>query len=498
MRKPDRVIGRDHEWRVLERFMRPTDDPGLRIGIVSGRRRVGKTFLLTAVEGETGGLYHACVQDEGDLAARRRFAASIARYAGGTPVRHDDHDGWEELLRTALAVAARVAPAGTRPVLIIDEFPYAMANAPQLPGILQLLYDEAQRDGTSSGNIILCGSSLSVMRELLSGTKPLRGRATIDLRLRPLDYRETGRLWGIDDAQTMLHVHACIGGYPGYRRLIDERPSGFADFDRWICDTMLSVGMGVFTSTEVDYLLREDPRISDKAIYYDILGAIADGRVSLSKIGAATGRTKESVRKPIETLQSGGYVTSITDLINHRDTVTVADPIIRFDRLITAPHLGQLELGRQEQVWKAAAPSFRSQILGPHFEEIAREWLRRFAPDELGRPNGFGDIGTANIPDHKGRAKHEVDVLAVRGKNIEFIGEAKATLRAQGTSTVERLSLLLRLLADMGYRTDGAVIAVFSRTGFTPDLTTLARERADIELVDLDRLFHGRPASTAR
>lgn len=78
-----------------------------------------------------------------------------------------------------------------------------------------------------------------------------------------------------------------------------------------------------------------------------------------------------------------------------KPTITVSDPVIRFDRLITAPHLGQLEFGRAQQVWQAAAPTFRSNILGAHFEELARDWTLRFAPDELSSPAGFGDVGFA-------------------------------------------------------------------------------------------------------
>jgi hypothetical protein len=54
----------------------------LRLGLVSGRRRTGKTQLLTAVCEAVGGLYVACVQDEGDRAARTRFATAISRHAG--------------------------------------------------------------------------------------------------------------------------------------------------------------------------------------------------------------------------------------------------------------------------------------------------------------------------------------------------------------------------------------------------------------------------------
>ncbi|GAA2309050.1 ATP-binding protein [Glycomyces scopariae] len=485
MEKPDTIIGRDLEWAVLERFLRAGDDGSLKIGIVSGRRRAGKTHLLTAAAGAVGGLYHVCVQEEGDLSARARFAAGIAAHGGITGAATAD---WEPLLVSALDVAARTAPAGRPPLLVIDEFPYAMAKAPQLPGLLQLLYDRSQRGEGPGGRVILCGSSLSVMRELLSGTKPLRGRAMVDLKLGPLDYRQTAGLWGIDDPETALRVHACVGGYPGYRRLIDRVPHSPAEFEEWVPDTLLSTGFGAFTTAEVDYLLREDPRITDRSAYHDVLGAIARGSTTLAKIGAETGRSKDAVRPLLRTLESTGYVARRVDLVRGRSSISVRDPIIRFDRLVTAPRQGQLELGQSRQVWRAMRDTFRSQIIGPHFEELAREWVRRFAAAELGREEGFGEVGTANVQDNAGRAKYEVDVLGVQGRTVTFIGEAKATGQRQGVPALERLETIRRALGGLGYRAEGAVLGVFSLTGFTPELEAAGRE-GGAALVDLRRLY---------
>jgi hypothetical protein len=45
--------------------------------------------------------------------------------------------------------------------------------------------------------LILCGSAISVMADLLSGTRALRGRAALELRVRPFGYRDAREYWGI-------------------------------------------------------------------------------------------------------------------------------------------------------------------------------------------------------------------------------------------------------------------------------------------------------------
>ena len=56
MIKPAEVFGRDYEWAALERFI-SDQQPGATLGVVSGRRRQGKTYLLEAVCEAAGGFY---------------------------------------------------------------------------------------------------------------------------------------------------------------------------------------------------------------------------------------------------------------------------------------------------------------------------------------------------------------------------------------------------------------------------------------------------------
>ncbi|MFD4433409.1 ATP-binding protein, partial [Nocardia sp. NPDC058497] len=181
--KPEAVVGRERQWGVLDRFLFEGGAEGpLRIGLVSGRRRTGKTHILAAACREVGGLYTVCVQDEGDRAARIRFSSDVAGHVGLVPPSGGTVEPWEQLIRSALDVAARTTPRGLPPLLVIVEFPYLTAHAPELPSLLQHLFDGAQRGSGPPGRLILCGSALSVMHELLSGTKPLRGRVSMDMR----------------------------------------------------------------------------------------------------------------------------------------------------------------------------------------------------------------------------------------------------------------------------------------------------------------------------
>jgi uncharacterized protein len=198
--------------------------------------------------------------------------------------------GWEEALTTALDVVNRVPGAS---LLVIDELPYLLEHSPEIAGLLQLLYDRSRQGSAPGGRIVLCGSALSVMTDLLSGTRPLRGRAMIDLRLPAFDYRTARTFWQIADPHTALLLDACIGGAPGYRALSPgPSPQARPEFDDWVSGVLLNPGLALYSRAEAGYLLREDPRIVYKALYYDVLSAVARGASTPSQIGSVLQRQR--------------------------------------------------------------------------------------------------------------------------------------------------------------------------------------------------------------
>ncbi|MFD5317093.1 ATP-binding protein [Streptomyces sp. NPDC127098] len=494
--KPGQLLDREHEWALLNDFL-ADPAPELRLAILSGRRRNGKSFLLEALTEAVGGLYLTAVQEEGRVPALHRFTEAIAAHAGVRPgaMRLDD---WRDVLTAALDVVNRAPGA---PLVVIDELPYLLQHSPEIPGFLQLLYDQSQSAKAPGGRIVLCGSAMSVMSELLSGTKPLRGRAVLDLRLPAFDYRTARTHWGIEDPAVALQVDAVLGGAPGYRPLAPApTPQSDVEFGPWVERTVLDPGRALYSRVEAEFLLREDPRITHRTLYYDVLTAVARGASTPAKVGAALERSRSAMVAPLELLESTGYVRRDQDLLRTRHPViSVADPVIRFNQLITLPMVDLVERRRGSQVWRSSRPTYHSKILGPHFEDTAREWARAFADDETGL--ALGAVGTAEISDPTARTKHEVDLLALAPgerpqsprTTIALIGEAKATVQPRGLKDLERLEHIRALLAEQGHRSDDAALALFSLHGFHQDLITAAGRRPDVLLVDVAALYGDGP-----
>ncbi|MEZ0165818.1 ATP-binding protein [Kineococcus sp. LSe6-4] len=499
--RPDDLFDRVPQWEALSTLVGPPRHrTGLRLGIVSGRRRHGKSYLLRRLVAATDGLYHQA-RELDKAPALDVFARDVADHLGYDPaaVRFDS---WETALRVALGLSRPDARRRRRPgadVLVIDELPYLLAHSPEIPSVLQLLHDEVADDPQApTPTVIVCGSALSVMNTLLTGSQPLRGRAQLELTTPPFDFRDSRAYWGIEDPQVAFELDAVLGGTPGYRALVTEPPPPHLDdWVAWLGRTVLNPASALFN--EKSFLLREDPRNLDRNPYTSIVQAVADGRRSPTAIGAAVSRDLNTLRHPLTVLENAGFLVRTDDVLTaRRPSFFLADPIVRFTQVVVEPHRALLEEGDTTTAWAAAAPGYSAQVLGPHFEHLARTWTARYSADRWGTP--VGEVGPAVLNDPAGRTRHEIDVLALaRGHRrhdpnapVIVLGEATSTRRPRTSADLDRLDALRGLLARSGRNVERTQLALFSRAGFEVNLVQASAHRADVHLIDLTELYDGR------
>jgi AAA+ ATPase superfamily predicted ATPase len=488
--KSSDIFDREHEWDDLCRFV--TDDsPGLRLGVVRGRRRHGKSFLLEHLCRAVDGVYTLALRQSRAMALAR-FADSVSRAVGYRLGRFDDWPAALDSAIDALSSARRAHPV----LLVVDEFPYLAAGAPELPSAIQALYDQrGPATGHPAVRVILCGSGISVMSTLLAGDQALRGRAVLDLRVGPFRFRDAGAYWQCDPATAFL-VDAVLGGAPGYRDLVGAAPkAGPSGYFAWLERSLLNPSHALFA--EPDYLLAEDPRVGDRAIYHSIWEAVSNGATTPTQIGGLVGMDAKSLTYHLRIMREGGFIRYDQDiLLQRRPVIRVADPAVRFHNLVVRPNLLDLEMRNIRAVWDRSQETFSRMIVGPHFEELAREWVRWYGPEA-----GLDDIGhvgstVVSCREHRG---HEVDVVALgrdsrprsRGARITVLGEAKSTNQRLTTSDIQRLRHILGLLAAHGYDVKDTAFALFSRTGFSAELVKAA-SATQTHLIDLPTMY-GKP-----
>ncbi|MFN0152818.1 MAG: AAA family ATPase, partial [Gaiella sp.] len=456
--------------------------------VVRGRRRQGKSFMLRRLAKELGGFYYQAVE-EGRSQALAGLGAALGDHLdvpGGRLALTD----WQAAIDAFLALPRRGGPR----LVVLDEFPYLLAHSPELPSLLQRAFDRS-RDGSEGAQLILCGSALSSMAGLLAGTQALRGRVSLDLVVGAFDYRTARAYWDIGDAHTAFHVHAVLGGTPGYRDLLPAPPPrSLAEFPGWLAAGPLNPASALFR--EDAYLLTEERALPDRALYHAVIAAIGEGATSQSRIAAELGRDAGGVQHALRALEATGFVTRTDDALRSRRPIyLLADPIVRFHHVVTRRDPARFEERRTDQAWADALPRFSSNVLGPHFEWLAREFAFRFA-SELTLGGAAVSVAPAVVNDATGRTQHELDVVvqgpgAAGRDTLLALGEAKHSAARMTMRDLARLERIRELVSARHPAARGARLLLFSATGFDQALESLASSREGIELIDLERMYAG-------
>lgn len=486
--RPGDVFDRVLEWEDLAAFATASGD-GLRVAVVHGRRRQGKSFLLRRLAAATGGFYHQALAEEAALALSRLGDAlgGWLQVPGGRLALAD----WPAAA-DALAGLGRdsVAPV----VVVIDELPYLLDRAPELSSALQRAVDESHDQPGAPVRLILCGSALPAMTELLSGQRALRGRVSTTVRIDPFDYREAAAYWGVTgDWRVAIRLHAIMGGTPGYRDLLAlDPPRGLTDVGRWLAAGVCNPASALFR--EDDYLLAEERGLADRALYHSVLSAIAAGNRTETKMATMLGRDRQAIGWPLRVLLDAGFVARDEDALRRRrPTYRIAEPIVRFHHVVTRRDLARFEERRAQEAWNDAQTRFATHVLGPHFKDIARQWTIRHASERTtgGR---LARVGSTQVNDPAGRSRAEVDVVGIRAGDspeVGLLGEAKFSTAPVDVGVLGRLERAQDLLAKHATVSQDAKLALFSASGFDRALLAAARGREDVELVDLERLYAG-------
>ncbi|MFD0508195.1 ATP-binding protein [Streptomyces chiangmaiensis] len=466
--KPETVFDRDVEWDALVAFSCDTR-AGAGLGFVSGRLRQGKTYLLKALTAAVGGFYFGA-QPATEGESLRRLRDELTLHTGTSPPNH--WRSWED------AVDALLALGDGRPVLIVvDEFSDLVRQSPALPSIIHRAYHRLRESGRDNRTrLLLSGSALPVMHRLFCTASPLHELADLELTIRPLDFRQAARFWGIADPRLALLVHAVVGGTLAYRRYAgDHAPGGTDDFDAWVCTTVLNPRTPLFL--EAHHLLQEETDHWDRALCHSVLAAIASGCSTQGEISECLGTPLTEASRCLALLQANALLHSGPDAFRpNLVRLHIAEPLLAFEHAAIWPHRSALEQQEAIEVWRRARPVFDAAVARPHFAQVCREWVMNFAdPAVFGARPETASHGS--LPNPARHADLDAEVV-VRGE-ADHCSEALLSVGVARWDEVmdlhhlEHLRHLLALLAARGEDVTRTRPACYSAVGFTPAFARL-------------------------
>lgn len=439
---------------------------GAGLFVVYGRRRIGKTALLSAALADrAGAAYHVATRST-IVEELGRLSSTLAR-------------SWDNPLLAAqpltsaeaLLAALRATPSG---ILALDEFPYLVETEPSLPAQLQAVWD--QHLSKSELKLILCGSSVAMMEEtFFSPRAPLFGRRTGQLRVGPLSPHHLAELFPWQ-APALIELAAMFGGVPGYLTRLDPG----VDLRTNLRDRLLRRGEPLYE--EVPFLLREELR--EPRVYHAILATIATGSRKFGEIASKVGLDRANLSRYLSVLTDLGLVVRdvpVTERVpdkSRRGLYRIVDPFVATWYALVHPHRDRLERGEAEAVMQSQVEPKLPHFLSTAVESVLVELFRGALRDQVPFPIA-----------HAGRywsPQVELDVVLLDASREQaFVCEVKWTSRPVGTELLDHLRLRVEREASLaGLR---KTFALVSRAGFSGRRGA----RPDERLVDVSKLSFG-------
>jgi AAA+ ATPase superfamily predicted ATPase len=469
MERASPFIGRHQEVSSLRKEL---DRKRPSLVTVYGRRRVGKSTLLAQATRDRDTIFYQATQVLGSMNLDL-LKEEVGRTLDEPDAVLEGIEHWEALL-SYIAQLATERPGLT---LVLDEFPYICETVAALPSIAQKVFDRISDRGVEF-NLILCGSQISFMQELLGERNPLRGRQTHELELAPLTYREAAQFFPDWSAQRQLAAYGVFGGMPYYLQLCDPSSS----FRENVEAVVLQPGAPL--SNEAFNVLRAE--LTSPTRYASILEAVGSG---CTTTGDILGRVRD--------ISGGGalapYIAKLEALRLIRITRSldaspkarnrryyITDPFLAFWYRFGLPNGSALATGHASEVYDHAIQPYFDGYMGDIFEWIAHQFVSHYGSEILSAPSK--EVGKIWGGDY------DVDVAATLLDDMVVMGECKWWDSPVGGNVLRDLQEDCRK-TSYGKNASATHFLLVSKSGFTDELLELEHQSATLHLISPDELL---------
>ena len=457
-------VDRENELFFLEEQYK---SPSASMVILYGRRRVGKTALMTKFMENKPSIYFLATE-ESEQQNRNSFKELVAHFTNNELLAASSIRQWDILFRVLIEKSQ-----SQKLVILMDEFQYLGKSNPAFPSVFQKIWDTILKD--QNVMVILCGSLISMMEsQTLAYSSPLYGRRTGQIKLKQIPFQYYADFFPELSRKALIEYYSVTGGIPKYIELFQGDREIYSAIERNVLQK------SSFLYDEPNFLLQRE--VSEVGSYYSIIKTIAAGNQKLGKIAGTLEMKQTSLTRYLKTLidldilEREVPVTEENPEKSKKGLYRIKDNFLLFWFKFIFPNLSIIESGHSEIVMSRIRQNFIDQHVSYIYENVCLETLW-----ELNGKNAW--------PFHFNRAgrwwdgKDEIDLVALdhEGANIIF-GECKYWKNAVGLDVLTSLrQKTSSVLWNQNHRKE--YFALFSLNGFTTDLISYAKEHENILLL---------------
>ena len=457
-----RFYGRKRELTQLKKLISSDD---MLMGLIYGRRRIGKSELVKQAIKESGikSIFYECKQVT-EVSNVQSMCEVLSDVLGLPKLGYMKA---EEIIDYIFKLSKEESI-----VFVLDEYPYLRENVKGLDSIIQALVDKYREN--SKLKLIVLGSYVEVMKSLLKESNPLYGRTDLVIDLKQMDYFESALFYPNMTYEDKVRIYSVFGGVPYYNRLVDDKKSVKENVIELVASpgARLENEVSTYLNSEISKIVNANEVFEALAKgfskFSDILSqshvssspTLADVLDKLMKMEVV--EKKAPINDEKSKKKSGYYICDNLSLFYYRyifkysSQLKIMDPEVFYDKYIDK--------------------DFEEFYIPLRFEEICVQYLIR--QNRLGVMDPVIEkIGKYYYDDPKTKTNGEFDVVTLDEKGYVFY-EAKFRKKKTSKEVIETEISQVKSTGLNCYK-----YVFFSRAGFT------AKETEDIKFIKLDQMF---------
>ena len=355
-------VGRKNEIEKINDFF---CDPRKRAALIYGKRRVGKSTLVQK--------------------AAEHFDGVVINYLSIVAPFKLNLDSLSELVLSSFgesgdysfssidSIISYLNGKNQKVLLVIDEYQYFKKSTTEfnLDSAFQRAIDSGLSDNVK---LIISGSFISMMLELLDGDNPLYDRFSLILHLEEMDYYDSFKFFQTSDITEKVKLYSVFGGSPNVLEVIDVTKS----LRENIITLLLDKNAYLKSYIENDLLLEFKNLYNLKGV----LSVLGNGKKRFTEISDKLGNPNPALLlKTLETLQEVGVINAVFPINKEGNKkykfYEISNNLVRFYYEYIYKNQSRLLFSGPEVFYSQLIEPRLDEFISHRFENLVKEYFSR-------------------------------------------------------------------------------------------------------------------------